>query len=71
MSVNRLQLRSSIYTLLALFLLGPTEVKSENYSLRGFDARIQEGIDLIYGLHFESADNHFSKIDCINKKIMD
>ena len=62
MNVNRLQLRSSIYTLLAFFLLGPTDVKSESYSLRGFDSRIQEGIDLIYGLHFQSADNHFLEI---------
>jgi len=32
------------------------------YSVRGFDQRIQDGIDLIYNLRFEAADEHFERI---------
>jgi tetratricopeptide repeat protein len=36
--------------------------EGEEYSLRGYDQRIQDGIDLIYGLRFEQADTHFEAI---------
>ena len=34
----------------------------DSYTLRGFDARIQRGIDLIYNLRFEEAERHFQAI---------
>ena len=32
------------------------------YTIRGYDQRIQDGIDLIYNLRFEEADRYFEKI---------
>ena len=60
-AVKMLKDRFLIFTF-SIFLFFPAEVETEGYSLRGFDERIQEGIDLIYSLQFESADNHFLKI---------
>jgi len=50
------------YLSLIFFLLITSEAKPDVYTLRGYDARIQSGIDMIYGLQFEAADSHFLKI---------
>ena len=50
------------YLSLICFLLIPSEAKPKGYTLLGYDARIQSGIDMIYSLQFESADSHFLKI---------
>jgi tetratricopeptide (TPR) repeat protein len=40
----------------------PDSIGEAGYSVRGFDQRIQDGIDLIYNLRFEAADGHFERI---------
>jgi len=56
-------LKTSACLALLLCLLAPPAWGGENsYSIRGFDARIQEGIDLIYNLRFDAADAHFTAI---------
>jgi hypothetical protein len=48
--------------LAALLLeVGPAAAE-EGYTLRGYDARLQQGIDLIYGLRFGEAERHFAAI---------
>jgi hypothetical protein len=59
----RAPLKTSARLALLLCLLAPPAWGGENsYSIRGFDARIQQGIDLIYNLHFDAADAHFAAI---------
>ncbi|MFT5088758.1 MAG: hypothetical protein ACI8PG_003123 [Planctomycetota bacterium] len=48
--------------LLCLLVALPVHGDEATYTLRGFDARIQRGIDLIYNLHFDEADAHFAAI---------
>lgn len=48
--------------LLCLIVAAPAHSDDATYTMRGFDARIQHGIDLIYGLHFDEADAHFTAI---------
>ena len=48
--------------LLCLLVSAPVYCAETTYTIRGFDARIQHGIDLIYGLHFDKADAHFAAI---------
>ena len=38
------------------------ESQSRSFTMRGYDARIQDGIDLIYNLEFEPADAYFEAI---------
>ena len=39
-----------------------TGAESATYTIRGFDSRVQQGIDLIYGLRFEEADAYFETV---------
>ncbi len=41
---------------------GYTGAESTTYTIRGFDSRVQQGIDLIYGLRFEEADAYFETV---------
>ena len=49
-----------LIALLALVQVAAAE--EAGYSMRGFDRRIQDGIDLIYSLRLEEADRHFERI---------
>ncbi|MCY3664904.1 MAG: hypothetical protein OXH81_04530, partial [Gemmatimonadetes bacterium] len=40
----------------------PAWSEDSAYTMRGFDARIQRGIDLIYNLRFAEAERHFQDI---------
>ena len=60
---------TSIITAILAFALAPRvclgvdgESQSRSFTMRGYDARIQEGIDLIYNLEFEPADTYFEAI---------
>ena len=48
--------------LLCCALVLPAWSEDSAYTMRGFDARIQRGIDLIYNLRFEEAERHFQDI---------
>ena len=56
------------WTVLLLLLWLPAtgglarESEGAAYSIRGFDSRIQHGIDLIYGLQFDAADRYFEAV---------
>ena len=63
----RLNLKKSLFPI--LFVLAPAALSAredsaaqEVYTLRTYDARIQQGIDLIYSLKFEEADRYFEGI---------
>lgn len=47
--------------LCALFAL-PARGEQDAYTMRGFDPRIQQGIDLIYNLRFAAAGRHFEAV---------
>ena len=51
-------------TSVSVSAVGATEVADSlaPFTIRGFDARIQDGIDLIYRLEFEAADEYFDTI---------
>ncbi len=49
-----------LVALLALVQVATAE--EDGYTIRGFDQRIQDGIDLIYSLRFAEADQHFERI---------
>ena len=48
--------------LLCCALVLPAWSEDSTYTMRGFDARIQRGIDLIYNLRFAEAERHFQAI---------
>ena len=50
--------------LVSVFLAASSAVAGETpaYTLRGYDQRIQDGIDLIYNLRFKAADHYFEEI---------
>ncbi len=54
----------AIFLVLASRVLsaGEDSRAQQSYTLRGFDARVQHGIDLIYSLKFEEADRYFERV---------
>ena len=58
--MNALHLIRSVLLCCALAL--PAWSEDSAYTIRGFDARIQRGIDLIYNLRFAEAERHFQDI---------
>lgn len=42
--------------------VGAQSHSSMTFTMRSYDARVQQGIDLIYNLRFEEADSHFDSI---------
>lgn len=55
-------LKIKTLVLLCLLVSAPAYCAETAYTIRGYDERIQHGIDLIYGLHFDEADAHFAAI---------
>ena len=63
----QIQLRKALFTLLMVVAPGALSAREdpapqEAYTLRTYDARIQQGIDLIYSLKFGEADRFFEGI---------
>ena len=63
----QLQLRKALFSILLVFAPGALSAQEDSapqkvYTLRTYDARIQQGIDLIYSLKFEEADRYFEGI---------
>jgi len=56
--------RRALALCLVLLLAGAPARGEDNspYTIRGYDQRIQDGIDLIYNLRFEEADRYFERI---------
>ena len=50
-----------VAVLCALLVL-PARADETAYNMRGFDPRVQRGIDLIYNLRFEEAERHFEAV---------
>lgn len=47
---------------LCALLVGPASGDDAAYTMRGFDPRIQQGVDLIYNLRFAAAERHFAAV---------
>ena len=52
----------SLYSILLCCTLALPVWGEDTYTMRGFDTRIQQGIDLIYNLRFAEAERHFQAI---------
>lgn len=48
--------------LCCVLLCAPARGEDVGYTMRGFDQRIQHGVDLIYNLRFDAAERHFEAI---------
>ena len=47
---------------LCIMLCVPARGEESEYTIRGFDPRIQQGVDLIYNLRFVEAERHFQAV---------
>ncbi|NKB68716.1 MAG: hypothetical protein GKR89_16755 [Candidatus Latescibacteria bacterium] len=60
------QLIAATLFLLGVSIAAPAQEQAPadtaSYTLRGFDQRIQHGIDLIYNLRFDQADSYFAEV---------
>ena len=48
--------------MLCALLVLPGRAAEPAYTMRGFDPRVQRGIDLIYNLRFDEAERHFEAV---------